>query len=423
MRKLNVKLLACLVAAAALLGAGAHFLHGYQLRRSASAFLKQADQAEQAGRPDEAAKHLGRYLAYNPGDIDALARYGLALHQSGESPATCQDVQNVFERVLRAQPQRHDLRRKLIHVAMSLGQFSEAKEHLDTLRKTFPADAELDRLLGECHEDAGNYALARECYEKAVEHDPAQVPAYQLLARVLNARLNDAKKADEVMQALVQANGQSFQAHLARAQYFLARAGQQGEGGPAGGSEEAAGSLAGVSQELARALERAPGEAELLFTAARPALVRAGRAGPDKAAPLFDEARAHLEKGIRLFPQRGAMYRALADVELQAGRPQEAVRCLDRAVAALPPEGPEQEEFAWALADLLSGEAGRDEAGRKKAAALVDRLRKTDYPPARLDYLDARRLVNEAKWLEAANALERLRPRLATSPGLADLQR
>ena len=48
-RRLNLRVLACLVVVLLVLAAGIHWLHGYQVQRNAGALLEQADRAEEQG--------------------------------------------------------------------------------------------------------------------------------------------------------------------------------------------------------------------------------------------------------------------------------------------------------------------------------------------------------------------------------------
>src|SRR5260370_40180267 len=84
-RTVNLKFLACLLGGAAVFGTGVHFLHGFQLKRNAGALLEQANRAEREGHLEQAAEYLSHYLAYAPGDTDALARYGFLLDRSARS--------------------------------------------------------------------------------------------------------------------------------------------------------------------------------------------------------------------------------------------------------------------------------------------------------------------------------------------------
>src|SRR5262245_48641500 len=134
-RVLNYKRLLCLMAAAALLGAGVHFLHAYQMKRNADTLLAQADWAVGRGQLDEATDYLSRYLGLVPGDVDVLVKYGEtldALAQRSNSPKTRLRALFAFERALRREPGRNATRRRLVRVAMAPGvdRFSDAAEHL-----------------------------------------------------------------------------------------------------------------------------------------------------------------------------------------------------------------------------------------------------------------------------------------------------
>src|SRR5262249_25597038 len=62
MRKLNLPFLIGLLAVAAVLGVGYHFVHAYQVRRNASALLDRADRAEAGKNLDQAEQALRDYL-------------------------------------------------------------------------------------------------------------------------------------------------------------------------------------------------------------------------------------------------------------------------------------------------------------------------------------------------------------------------
>src|SRR6266542_3261211 len=123
MRRLNVKLLAGLVVGTAAVGAAVHFLHGFQMGRNAQAFLKNAGQAEAEGRTEQEIKWLRHYLACVPKDVEALARYGLALKTLATSDHQRLQVVDILERVLQRRPERHDVRRPLANLLMDLGRF------------------------------------------------------------------------------------------------------------------------------------------------------------------------------------------------------------------------------------------------------------------------------------------------------------
>src|SRR5438034_2732630 len=220
-QRLNVKLLGYALGTTVLFTAATHLLHGYQLRRNASDLVSQASRAEQEGNLDQATEYLARYLGFVPTDNDALARYGLLLDKQATTYKARRRVFEVLQQVLVREPERDDIRRREVHVAMKLERFIAARDHLNLLLQTSPADPELERLFGECEEGNRQYAKAAEWFQKAIGHNPGQIDSYVRRASLLRHRLGDPQAADALMNEMVdEKNPQSFQAHLARARYF-----------------------------------------------------------------------------------------------------------------------------------------------------------------------------------------------------------
>ena len=65
-KKLNVRLLAILLAVALVTGTAVHLLHGVQVRHSTRLLLSNALQAEESGRPGRAISYLNMYLRFEP---------------------------------------------------------------------------------------------------------------------------------------------------------------------------------------------------------------------------------------------------------------------------------------------------------------------------------------------------------------------
>ncbi len=382
-RRLNARFLVCLLVPVALLGGGVHVLHGYQVRRNARDLLWQANWAEEHGRPGPAAKYLGLYLGFVPSDTDALAKWGQILHKLAASREEQLRAFLVLEQVLRREPGRHELRRQQAARAMELERFTDAREHLERLLKeTAPDDGQLEQLLGRCHEAAKDFDKAAEWLTAAVRHAPHHVEAYVGLADVLRRRLNQPKRADEVMDALVAANPKAFRAFLARGLYW------QEHGAP----ERA-------RADVSRARDLAPEHADVLLAAADLARL-------DKD---YDAARAALRHCLDLHPHHPLIVQALARVEVEAGRPAEAIACLRRELRTLPERA--QPELRWALADLLI-EQGED------AGEVIERLRQDGLPVAQLDFLTARAAAQKGEWGKASKTLERIRSELLRWPQL-----
>ncbi|HXG10073.1 MAG TPA: hypothetical protein VNK04_09815 [Gemmataceae bacterium] len=164
---------AVLLLLAVLVGGGMHFLMVVQPRQKAAALLQRLEQAEQAGDTATLTRCLDEYLTLAPDNTESLARYALALDRHTQSPADQVTVIRVLEHVLRRDPERPDLRRRLITLRMEVKQFTEALEDLEVLLQAFPENAELEHLAGRCEQGRGNHAKAEEWFRKAAEHAAA----------------------------------------------------------------------------------------------------------------------------------------------------------------------------------------------------------------------------------------------------------
>ncbi|MBL8798796.1 MAG: tetratricopeptide repeat protein [Planctomycetia bacterium] len=383
-RTLNVKLLAGLLVGAAVFAVGVHLLHGFQERRNASALLRQADRAEQDQQPQQAITYLKNYLGLMPRDTEVLARYGQALERAAVTPNARVHALLVLEQVLRREPQRHDIRRRVVNLAMHpmVGRFSDAREHLEILLREYtPDDPELEALLARCHAARGEFEPAAACYEKAIQHDSKKIENYVVLAELLRRKLDSARRANEVMDRLVAANPKAFQAFLARARHHQ----------EAGRPEPAA-------ADIARAGELAPDEAEVVLAVGGQAIAR--------GEP--EQARAGLERGLELHPRNAAFYLRLAELELSARRIPEATAVLRRGVAMLP----DHDELRWTLANLLIQQG-------QEATEEIARLKQRGLPAAQQDFLQARLLMSQSHWQQAARLLERLQADLQPWPLLS----
>ena len=163
-RTVHVKRVAAVLALCVVLAGGVHFLHAFQVRRTASALKDLATAAEQVGDHAKAAEYLGRYLGLHPDDGDALAEYGLVLDKQAEAAKSGRLKLRAFLVLSQAmrRTNRDDLRRPLAMLAVQMGRTSEARDYLnDLLARSSPHDAELEDLLGRCDEADGKYDEAR----------------------------------------------------------------------------------------------------------------------------------------------------------------------------------------------------------------------------------------------------------------------
>ena len=377
-RQINVRLLACLIL---VLGVGAglvHVLHGYLVQRSAALLLRRAAEVGRAGKPAAEFDLLKRYLAYRPDDSAALERYGLILARSN-TPEDRTQALAILEKVLTRAPDRTPARRTAAELARALGQVDAAKAHYEILANaTAAGDAAAEESLGRCEEETRRYPEALVWYERAIDHDPGKVGAYAAIAHLLRTALKQPERADRIMDArevkdgLIAKNPRSARAYLDRAAYRRAFA------------------IPGSGDDIKQALALAPDDADVLLAAA-------GEGADDEAIRL-------LSRGIELNAAEARFHERIARTELHAGKRPAAIERLKAGVDRLPED--------VALRYLLT-ELQIDERDFAAASAGIGRLRTMKLPPALLDLLDCRILIESRQWTKAARELRPARRRLA----------
>jgi tetratricopeptide (TPR) repeat protein len=357
MRRLNVKLFLGLVIGSALLTVAVVAVHELQADNISSALLWQAEQAEKQGRLKETARFLKRYLEFAPDDIDERARLGRLLADPSVAVTNRARARArfVIEQVLTRDPQRHELRQTLVRLALDSWQLDLAREHLQQLQKALPADANVIGLVGQLQEKAGDVDLAVPTYRKALAAGPA---------------------------------GTEVQVHLIGLLLGLERV------QPGSQAKEIAVLVEG-------ALHRNPEDVGVLLVASDWAFYK----GDVKTG------RQRLENGLKAHPDDPRIYQALATLEARSGKRAEAVQIARRGLRATPPDN--RYELLWTLANLLID--GGEVAEARKTIGEIHQY--TGWTPS-VDYLEARCLIAQERWPEAAGALERVRGALKSAPGL-----
>jgi tetratricopeptide (TPR) repeat protein len=380
--RLNLRLFFGLLAVLGLLGTGIYFLHDYQVASNAEDLREMARGMESQGRLDKAERLLALYLPFAPGDVDARIDYAGLLEKLSASPKARVGAINLYERILTRVPDRADLRKRLVNLQIRAEMFTQALVHLKVLQGAEPKDANLAFQAGLCHEGRHELAAAVADYGQAIELAPNALVVYRRLADLQRKQLNEARKADEVMDRMVRANPGSPHAFLLRARYRLAL-----------GRE--------VEEDLRQALALAPGDVEVLLTFAE-----AAGAGKHNA-----EARGSLKAALEKQPDDARLYHALAVLEAQGGDVPQAIAHLRQGLT----RSPGNEGLLVTLATLLTDT--QDTAGAHKALA---EMRRWQVSRSRLALAQARLDMAEGKWKEARATLEANRPVLAVeSPDLA----
>jgi tetratricopeptide (TPR) repeat protein len=426
-KTINFRYLLRLSIVVGVVGAAVLFVHGRQASKQADAFLHQADEAEKKGNLQRMVTFLSRYLALKPDDSDTRARMGFAMARVAVTHDQRLQAFLTLERVLRDVPDREDVRRQAIRLAIALGLYTQAKDHLTYLikRDTGSEPAEIDvgeadwefisqansgdlfDLYAQCiAASTSDYLEASRCCLLAIKLQPALLDAFARRAALLrHVTLNRPEQADEAINQLVALNPYSANAWLLAASYA------KQFGHPTITQDRA----------IATASKLAPDDAQVLLAAASLRIEKAialQQLRKDAEADIeLENARRLLENGIEKNPtpepvpnssgdehartvmRRNAvaeLYRNIVALEVRRRRLSEAEKWARRGASALP----EQPDLILSLADALIRQGKTVEATEQ-----LDKLRDGGYIPAVIESYRARILALNGEWLKAINHL------------------
>jgi tetratricopeptide (TPR) repeat protein len=380
-------------------------VHAVQADRIPAALLRQADRAAEGDKTDLAIHYLRQYLEFVPDDVDAQVRL---VEQLRKRPATGRGQSELiflYDRILRLDPERHQIRRDALAACLANRRYSDAVTHAEALLKAFPGDAALWQELGAAQAGLNLLAEARSSYETAVSRAPQEILAYQRLAQLVWKNMNDPAGAREVLDRMVKALPQHPDAHLIRARFEAFTAEDPGSATP--------GDPKRAMAELQRVLELDPEHAEASHLLAE--LYQRERKIP--------AAHALLRDAVSLYPRDLRLVRSLSWLELSRGNTPAAIAVLEDGLKA----NPDGFELLVPLADLLVQqgdtartaeilrrlESSRPAPGAPRSPGLTPQARRLQ-----VKYIKARIAMRDAKWAEAVAILEALRGESTHLPNL-----
>ena len=380
MRKPNVKFIAAFFGSLLALAVVTQLWHMVQIRRHASINLTRADELAEDRRYGEAIFYLQKYLRLNPNDDVAQEKLGELYLRSGGLKAAYLS----FEAVARRSPRRVEVRRQLATLAVRMRRATDALEHLEPLLQDSPNDAELLQLRAQAFELVGTRAAeAREAYLSAIKADPHRIECYRRLADLMRDVVKDEAEADRTIVQMVAKNPGEAKAYRFRGEYYYD-----------------SNRLREASNDAKKALELAPDDPDCVSLAAR------------CAADEKDNARAHelANRAIELAPNVAQSYILLAGIEGRIGTRADQRAALERGRAVLPDDA----LLTWNLAHLIV-----DDKDAPGAERLVSELRRMNYTPVLLAYLEARIKLAHGAWSAGTDLLESIRTGLSDWPELA----
>jgi tetratricopeptide (TPR) repeat protein len=400
MRKINHKVLLAFLASLILLTGVVFGVHYLQRQRIASALLWQARKAEETGQIERNVLYLGRYLEFQPNDLEEKAHLGKVLlsedaHSGQGSRARAVDL---LDEVLRQQPERVTERRLLVKGALTIPNANRSKQARESLLllldpakpqpgQMSPTDlGELEGFWGALFEQEGNLNEAIAWCRKATKNRPEEQINYMRLVYLLRRQNTDTPEqkaanlaeANQVMNQLVEKNRTSAEALLARWRYRR--------------------------------------EYDLVEIQGQPRK-------PDMVA--FEEAIHDVRDALKAAPENIDVLLAAADVERLQNDRKTARDHLKRALDILAKQGRtnphdgQVQQVHWQLGNLLLDNALIErenitvrDAFLAEAGPSIDVLRRSRGMPAAADYLEGRANFQRGKWREATDLLERARAQL-----------
>ena len=422
-KRINLKLLLALAAAAVLAAVAVYVVRRIQINRNAGGLAKLARQRLEEGEAGEALKLLQRYVGLRPEDDDAYGTYAELILRKAESPdATRNDLSRAYgvaEEAIRRNPANDKLRSRLADFQLKIGRFADAREHLTVLRERLaageiaPPDASADlpseaakplttpdsialmlaRALLGMGEDESAAAIASELVGFDIQSRSfgddaragAATNAFVLLAAILADKFDDSAAANLVLDQLVKSRPDDAEAWLTRSRWH-----QRQE------------DTAAAVEDVVKAMELAPDDPDPIFAAF------------DLFSKIGDASRAEklAQQGRKDFPDDERSFRAMASVYMQQRRTAEAEQVLRDGVATVP----KRASLLLMLAELQLQQNAIDDAEQT-----IDRVKELhgQTSPA-VGLFDARILIARQQWIKARERLLEVRPLVA---GVEELTR
>ncbi|MDX2037301.1 MAG: tetratricopeptide repeat protein [Isosphaeraceae bacterium] len=361
---------------------GIHFLHGFQVNRSADKMLAQAEKAESEGRLDDAVRSFRNYTVMRPKDRDAQSKFGRSLAKTAKTGLQRKAAADTLSNAAGVEVERTADLLEACTIYNEIGLFSEARDGLTVVLRNKPEDADALYQMAISEIGLKDFKAASDLLTKAQKADPKLVKVYPLQAELHRRQFSQADRANVVMDTMVAENRDSADAYIRRGSYRMLW------------------NVPGGEADIDRAAQLDP-KVEGLDMARIDQAIR----GKD-----FDKAAELAKAAIERFPADAAYPNLLARLQTQLGKPAEAVATLEKALERFP----DARDIAFSLADnqVL---AGKLDAARE----LIAKLRESKFPEAPLQYLEGAMATRENKWDAAYALFEKAESGLKNLPELA----
>ncbi|UCF16601.1 MAG: tetratricopeptide repeat protein, partial [Phycisphaerales bacterium] len=190
-RYFNWKLAIVLVISLSVLGVGAFCLRQWRKTDRAERGLRLGNKAYQEHRWEDAADHLGAYLAVGQKDISALLKYADAqLKIRPTKRGNVQQAEGAYRTILRIDEGNSEAATRLTELYLGIGSFGEA-ELIAGRYVSIKPDSEHRRMLALAMIGQRRFEEAATELRAIVQEHPDQVLAYETLGQLLEQRPED----------------------------------------------------------------------------------------------------------------------------------------------------------------------------------------------------------------------------------------
>jgi tetratricopeptide (TPR) repeat protein len=221
-RYFNWKLIIVLVLGIVILGATASGLRQWQKSRRAQRGLALGNKAYDEHNWEEAASQLGRYLGVVQNDSPVLLKYAEAqLNIRPLKQSNLQQAIAAYRNVLRLDQSNSNAAKRLSEIYLNVGMPAEAE--LITTRSLAARESEdLRKTLAIALAAQRKFTEAENELKEIVKKNPAQIPAYELLGRLIEQHPDEFSEAPGFwFNEAIKKNPSSAEAYIARSDYNL----------------------------------------------------------------------------------------------------------------------------------------------------------------------------------------------------------
>lgn len=381
----------------------------FQIGRKSGWLLSEAEKSREASDFKEAARYYRDYLTIHPKDEEVRIKYALAQADITESDEiTFEDLSlavGVLESTVRAsdiseKPEAKKLRRRLVELygRDNIRRYPDALEHLNYLLESDPADPDLQTLRAANLARSGNFEEAVKLSYKLVGYDPEadefdskkataanNVELYTNLAATLRAKQDKPELADRVMEQLVENNPKSAEAHLARGRYQMS----------INDADEA-------RAEIEEAYKLAPKDANVLLSMAEMAAKE----------EQYDKASEYLAEGKKLFPQDVRFYFIAAGLLMRQEQFDKAITEVDEGIKQV-----KTNDKVQLMVHKLELQFGKRDLESARQTLADMQKTTTNIRSEFIDFYNARLMMEDRNFNQAATTLNKLRPKMADMGG------